>query len=66
MPVGFSDGYRLAFTNKSHVLINGQRVPTFGKISMNTMVVDVTDVLGGVKPADQVVLFGKQGAEEIT
>lgn len=66
VPVGFSDGYRRAFTNKSYVLINGQRVPTVGKISMNTMMVDVTDVPGGVKPGDQVVLFGKQGAAEIT
>lgn len=66
VPVGFSDGYRRAFTNKSYVLINGQRVPTVGKISMNTLMVDVTDVPGGVKSGDQVVLFGKQGAAEIT
>ncbi|MCY1563006.1 Alanine racemase [compost metagenome] len=46
------------------MLINGQRVPTVGKISMNTVMVDVTDVKGGVKPGDEVVLFGKQGAQK--
>lgn len=66
VPVGYSDGYRRAFTNKSYVLINGQRVPTVGKISMNTVMVDVTDLKGGVKPGDEVVLFGKQGNAEIS
>lgn len=66
VPVGYSDGYRRAFTNKAYVLINGQRVPTVGKVSMNTLMVDVTDIKGGVKPGDEVVLFGKQGSVEIT
>lgn len=66
IPVGYSDGYRRAFTNKAYVLINGQRVPTVGKVSMNTLMVDVTDLKGSAKPGDEVVLFGKQGSAEIT
>ncbi|EKT4529721.1 alanine racemase [Pseudomonas putida] len=66
IPVGYSDGYRRAFTNKAYVLINGQRVPTVGKVSMNTLMVDVTDLQGSAKPGDEVVLFGKQGSAEIT
>lgn len=58
--VGYSDGYRRAFTNKGIVLINGHRVPVVGKVSMNTLMVDVTDV-PTVKSGDEVVLFGKQG-----
>lgn len=66
IPVGYSDGYRRIFGNKSHVVINGQRCPLVGKISMNTFMVDVTDLKTPAKPGDEVVLFGKQGDAEIT
>ncbi|MNZ64954.1 Alanine racemase [compost metagenome] len=62
--VGYSDGYRRVFTNKAHVLIDGHRVPVVGKVSMNTLMVDVTD-FPDVKAGDEVVLFGKQGGSEI-
>ncbi|MCL6263282.1 alanine racemase [Craterilacuibacter sp. RT1T] len=65
IPMGYSDGYRRVFTNKGHVLINGQRAPVVGKVSMNTTMVDVTDI-PGVKAGDEVVLFGKQGSAEVT
>lgn len=63
--VGYSDGYRRVFTNKAHVLIGGHRVPVVGKVSMNTLIVDVTD-FPDIKGGDEVVLFGKQGGAEIT
>ncbi|AJG12956.1 alanine racemase [Pseudomonas shirazica] len=63
--VGYSDGYRRVFTNKGHVLINGHRVPVVGKVSMNTLMVDVTD-FPDVKGGNEVVLFGKQAGGEIT
>ncbi|OCJ42186.1 alanine racemase [Serratia sp. 14-2641] len=65
IPVGYADGYRRVFSNAGHVLIQGQRVPVVGKTSMNTVMVDVTDVKG-VIPGDEVVFFGKQGNAEIT
>jgi alanine racemase len=65
LPMGYSDGYRRVFTNKGFVLINGQRAPVVGKVSMNTTMVDVTDI-PVVKPGDEVVLFGKQGNADIT
>jgi len=65
IPLGYSDGYRRVFSNQVNVLINGQRAPSVGRVSMNTFMVDVTDI-GGVKPGDEVVLFGKQGNDEIT
>ncbi|AHZ96911.1 alanine racemase [Citrobacter amalonaticus Y19] len=65
IPVGYADGYRRVFSNAGHVLIAGQRVPVVGKTSMNTVMVDVTD-LKNVTPGDEVVFFGKQGSAEIT
>ena len=63
--MGYSDGYRRVFTNKGFVRINGQRVPVVGKVSMNTLMVDITDV-PTAKSGDEVVLFGKQGSAQIT
>ncbi|WP_323867096.1 alanine racemase [Xenorhabdus szentirmaii] len=65
LPVGFSDGLTSSLSNKAYVLINGHRAPIIGRISMNTAMVDVTD-LPEVKAGDEVVLFGKQGNNEIT
>ncbi|MEK1942738.1 MAG: alanine racemase [Pseudomonas sp.] len=65
IPVGYSDGYRRVFTNKGMVLIDGHRVPVVGKVSMNTVMVDVTDE-PSIQAGDEVVLFGKQGNAEIT
>jgi len=65
IPVGYSDGYRRILSNRASVLINGQRAPMVGRISMNTFMVDVTDI-AGVKAGDEVVLFGKQGDAEIS
>lgn len=65
IPVGWSDGYGRAFSNKGTVLLHEQRAPVVGKVSMNTLMVDVSDI-PGVQIGDEVVLFGKQGTAEIT
>jgi alanine racemase len=65
VPAGYSDGYPAAFGNRAHVLIRGQRAPVIGRVSMNTMTIDVTDI-DGVRGGDEVVLFGEQGTQQIT
>lgn len=64
LPMGYSDGYRRAMSNKAYVLIHDQKAPVVGKTSMNTTMVDVTDIKG-IKPGDEVVLFGRQGDAEV-
>ncbi|MDU6100621.1 MAG: alanine racemase C-terminal domain-containing protein, partial [Acinetobacter sp.] len=64
LPVGYSDGYRRSFSNKAFVLINGQKAPVVGRVSMNTVMVDVTDIPES-KAGDEVVLFGHQGNAEV-
>lgn len=63
--VGYGDGYRRALAVGGDVLIHGHRAAIVDLVSMNSMMVDVTD-LAGVSPGDEVVLFGRQGNEEIT
>lgn len=65
LPVGYSDGYRRAYSNKGSVLVRGRRAPVLGRVTMNTTMVDVTDI-PGVQAGDEVVLFGRQGGEQIT
>ncbi|WP_246542427.1 alanine racemase [Collimonas antrihumi] len=65
LPLGYADGYRRSFNNKAFVVVLGQRAPVVGMVSMNTTMIDVTDI-HGVKPGDEVVLFGRQGAQEVT
>ena len=65
IPVGYSDGYRRAYSNKGAMLIRGRRAPVVGNVTMNTTMVDVTDI-PGVQAGDEVVLFGRQGDAEIT
>lgn len=62
LPVGYADGYRRALSNQGEVLVRGQRVPVVGRVSMDLVTVDVTDV-AGVRPGDEVVLLGRQRHE---
>jgi len=41
------------------VLINGQRAPLAGRVSMDMITVDITD-LDDVKLGDQVILWGEE------
>ena len=65
LPVGYYDGYSRAFSNIAHVLVKGKRSPVRGRVCMNIIMVDVTDI-PDVELEDEVVLLGKQGNEEIT
>ncbi|EEX31063.1 MULTISPECIES: alanine racemase [Vibrio] len=65
LPVGYSDGYPRKMGNRAHVIVNGQRAPVVGKTSMNTTMVDVTDVKG-VITGQEVTLFGQQANAQIS
>ncbi len=65
VPAGYADGYRRSLSGKFHVLIHGQKAPILGRICMDQMMVDVTDI-PGVQPEDEVVLVGRDGDNEIT
>jgi alanine racemase len=65
IPVGYADGYRRSLSGKFYVLIRGRRAPIIGRICMDQMMVDVTDI-PGVTLNDKVVLVGRDGDEVIT
>ena len=65
VPVGYADGYRQNLSGKFYVLIRGRKAPILGRICMDQLMVDVTDV-PGVSPGDRVTLVGTDGEESIT
>jgi alanine racemase len=65
VPVGYADGYSRLLSNKGEVLVKGKRVPIAGRISMDQLMIDVTDV-PEVEIGDVVCLYGRQGREWIS
>jgi alanine racemase len=59
LPLGYSNGYPRAQSNRGFVLIHGKKCPIVGLINMNLFMVDVSH-LENVKPGDEVVLVGRQ------
>lgn len=64
IPVGYGDGYPRSLSNKGYVLIDGKRAPIRGKICMDMLLVDVTDI-PNAKEWMEVTLVGKDGDEQI-
>ncbi|MDD5561943.1 MAG: alanine racemase [Candidatus Omnitrophica bacterium] len=64
LPIGYGDGYPRNLSNIAPLLISGRRFYVSGRVCMDQIMADV----GKLKPrlADEVVLIGKQGKEEIT
>jgi alanine racemase len=64
--VGYADGYPRALSaGETSVLIHGRRCPLLGRVTMDQIMVDVTDV-PDVKTADEAVLMGRQEDAEIS
>lgn len=55
--VGYADGVPLSLSNKGFVLVDGKKCSVLGRVSMDYMAIDVTDI-PSVKPGDEVVLLG--------
>ena len=63
--IGYADGYKRSLTGKGYVLVNGYKAPITGKICMDQIMIDVTDV-PDVKVGMPVVVMGKDSGGEIS
>ncbi len=64
--VGYADGYPWQLSNQGcYVLLHGCQCPILGRITMDQMIIDISEV-GKVCVGDEVVLLGKQGTQEIS
>jgi alanine racemase len=69
LPIGYADGLSRALSNTGEALVRGKRAPLVGVVSMDMVMLDVTDV-PGASVGDEAVLLGPQrgvlGVDEIT
>ena len=65
VPVGYADGYRRSLSGKFYCLIHGKRAPILGRVCMDQMMVDETDI-PETRAGDRVTLVGTDGEETIT
>lgn len=56
LPVGYSDGYDIRYSNKTGVYVNNSYAPVIGRIAMNMMMVDITNCTAN--SGDEVILLG--------
>jgi alanine racemase len=57
VPIGYADGISRHLSNKGYMLINGMRAPIVGKVCMDQVMLDVTDILE-VHLGSEVIVFG--------
>ena len=62
---GYADGYPRSLSSRGKVLIHGQWAPIIGRICMDQMMADVTDI-PDVQVEDTVTLIGQDGENRIT
>lgn len=65
LPIGYSHGYRVAFSNKAEVLLRGRRCPVVGRVTMDQTLVDVGSG-SSARRWDRVTLIGRDGRSRIT
>lgn len=65
LPVGYADGYPRSLSNKGYVLIHGKKACLLGRVCMDQMMVDVTEI-DRVIFGDEATLVGKNGDLEVT
>lgn len=65
IPIGYGDGYPRNLSGCGEVLIRGQRARILGRVCMDQLMVDVTEI-SGAEEGDGVTLIGQDGEEQIT
>ena len=68
IPCGYGDGYSRDLSNRGTVLCRETRVPQIGRVCMDCIMVDLTDVPlsgGELSLGEEVVLIGRQGQQEV-
>jgi alanine racemase len=65
VPIGYADGYRTALSNRGTVLVRGRRCAVVGRVCMEWVLVDVTD-LPSLGPGEEVVLLGSDAGQTVS
>jgi alanine racemase len=69
LPIGYADGVPRSLSNKGEVLVRGKRCSIIGRVTMDQIMIDVTDFGSGgqsIKVGESVILIGRQEKSEIS
>ncbi len=64
VPIGYGDGYPRSLSGRGYVLVGGRRAAIVGRICMDHLMIDLTD-LPEAEVGSRVVLLGADGQERI-
>lgn len=65
LSVGYADGYPRSLSNRGRVLIHGKFAPIIGRVCMDQMMVDITDI-DDVRMEDVATLVGSDGENTLS
>ena len=65
LPIGYADGLNRALSGHGEVLVRGLRAPIIGRVCMDWIMIDVTDI-DAAAVGDEVVILGSQKEATIT
>ena len=65
VPIGYADGYPRAMSNRGFVIINGQKAPIIGRVCMDQLTVDVSDIKD-VQIGSVVTVIGRDGKYSVS
>lgn len=65
LPIGYSHGYKIAFSNKAAVIVHGKACPVAGRVTMDQTLVDV-GMSKSIKRWDPVTLIGREKSRSVT
>ena len=64
LPIGYADGYPRLLSNRGEMIVRGLRAPIVGRVCMDMLMLDVTEV-PGVSAGDRVTVVGQEGEARI-
>lgn len=63
--IGYADGIPRQLSNKGYALVNGQKAALIGRVCMDQLFLDVTNI-SPINPGDEVVFIGESGEKKIS
>ncbi len=57
VPIGYADGYTRSLGNRAYMTVNGKKAPVIGRVCMDQLMIDVSDI-EGVSVGDEVTVIG--------
>lgn len=65
VPIGYADGYSRALSNSAFMIIHGKKAPVIGRVCMDQLMVDVSDI-PETRAGDRVTVVGTDGGCTVT